>query len=169
MTKNKTQKLVFTALLTALACVTTMAVKIPSPLNGYLNLGDAAVLLSAFLLPPVYGCFAAGVGSALADLFSGYALYAPATLVIKAGMALIVFLMLRLFSSRRNSVYARGLAALLAEVWMVLGYYLFEGFLYGFAASLVNIPANAVQGAVGAVLGVLLVHMIDKITPPMEN
>ena len=169
MMKTKTQKMVFTALLTALTCVTTMAVKIPSPLNGYLNLGDAAVLLSAFLLSPVYGCFAAGVGSALADLFSGYALYAPATLVIKAGMALIVFFVLRLFASHRTAVWARGLAALLAEIWMVLGYYLFEGVLYGFGASLVNIPANAVQGAVGAVLGVLLAHMVDKISPTQKN
>ena len=169
MMKTKTQKMVFTALLTALTCVTTMAVKIPSPLNGYLNLGDAAVLLCAFLLPPTYGCFAAGVGSALADLFSGYALYAPATLVIKAGMTLIVFLILRLFASRRDAVWARGLAALAAEIWMVLGYYLFEGFLYGFGASLVNIPANAVQGAVGAVLGVLLSHLVDKISPAQKN
>ncbi len=169
MTKTKTQRLVFTALLTALTCVTTMAVKIPSPLNGYLNLGDAAVLLAAFLLPPAYGCFAAGVGSALADLFSGYALYAPATLVIKALMALIVFAVAKLLFSKKMRTAKRIVGALLAEIWMVLGYYIFEGFLYGFAASLVNIPANAVQGAVGAVLGVLLVHMIDKIAPSTEN
>lgn len=164
MTKNRTQRIVFTALLTALACVTTMAVKIPTPLGGYVNLGDTVVLLAAALLSPLYAVFAAGVGSALADLFSGYALYAPATLVIKALMALIFYALIKA-SRGKKPLLARTVGALLAALWMVMGYYIFEGFLYGFGASLVNIPANAIQGAVGAVLGVVLIHMVEKITP----
>ena len=78
---SKTKKLVMAALLAALCCVATMIIKIPSPLKGYLNLGDCVVLLSGWLLSPVYGFLAAGVGSALADIFSGYVTYAPATLV----------------------------------------------------------------------------------------
>ena len=41
-----------------------------------------------------------------------------------------------------------------------------EGFLYGFAASAVNIPMNLFQGAVGIILGVTLVKIIKmtKIT-----
>ena len=45
---------------------------------------------------------------------------------------------------------------------MVLGYYLFEGCLYGFVPSAVNIPANGVQGAAGLILGVLLVKALEK-------
>lgn len=164
MIKNRTQKIVFTSLIAALTCVTTMAVKIPTPLGGYVNLGDAIVLLSAVFLSPLYATFAAGVGSALADLFSGYALYAPATFVIKALMALIAYAVIKSFRGK-TPVLARALGALLAAVFMVAGYYIFEGFLYGFGASLVNIPANAIQGAVGAVLGVILIHLIEKISP----
>ena len=164
MKKNRTQKIVFTALLTALTCVTTMAVKIPTPLGGYVNIGDAIVLLAAVFLSPVHAIFSAGVGSALADLFSGYALYAPATLIIKSVMALIAFSVIRVFRGKRK-LLAHALGALLAALWMIFGYYVFEGFLYGFGASLVNIPANAIQGAVGAVLGCLLVQMIEKIRP----
>ena len=69
--KSSLHKLITASLLAALVCVVTMTVKVPSPLNGYLNLGDCLVLLSGWLLPPVYGFLAAGVGSALADLFSG--------------------------------------------------------------------------------------------------
>ena len=164
MTKNRTQKIVFTSLLAALTCVTTMAVKIPTPLGGYVNLGDTVVLLAAALLSPLYAVFAAGVGSALADLFSGYALYAPATLVIKALMALIFYAIIKA-SNGKTPLLARAVGALLAALWMVVGYYIFEGCLYGFGASLVNIPANAIQGTVGAVLGVVLIHMVEKITP----
>ncbi|MBE6656765.1 MAG: ECF transporter S component [Ruminococcaceae bacterium] len=164
MSNNRTQRLVFTSLLAALTCVTTMAVTIPTPLGGYVNLGDAIVLLSATLLSPLYAVFAAGVGSALADLFSGYALYAPATLLIKGLMALIAYAVINSFKGDKKFL-PRALGALLAALWMVIGYYVFEGFLYGFGASLVNVPANAIQGAVGAAFGVLLVQLIQKVSP----
>ena len=46
---------------------------------------------------------------------------------------------------------------------MVLGYYVFEGFLYGFVPSAVNIPMNAIQGVAGLVIGVLLIKIFKKI------
>ena len=45
---------------------------------------------------------------------------------------------------------------------MILGYFLFEGFLYGFVPSLVNIPANIVQGIAGLIIGVILINMFEK-------
>ena len=45
---------------------------------------------------------------------------------------------------------------------MVAGYYIFEGFMYGFGASLVNIPPNAVQGVAGIIIGVLLLKVFRK-------
>ena len=53
-------------------------------------------------------------------------------------------------------------SAIAAEAIMALGYYVFEGFLYGFEASLVNIPANAIQGVVCLVVGVLLINVFDE-------
>ena len=161
-TKNSLKKLITASLLAALTCVVTMTVKVPSPLNGYLNLGDCLVLLSAWLLPPVYGFLAAGVGSALADLFSGYVLYAPATFVIKGAMALVFFFIFKLMRRKLGSFASTVIGGVLAEIFMVLGYYVFEGFLYGFAPSAVNIPANGVQGCAGLVLGVLLIKTIEK-------
>lgn len=160
--KTRTQKIVMSALLAALVCVATMIIKIPSPLNGYLNLGDCVVLLSGWLLPPVYGFLAAGLGSALADLFSGYILYAPATFVIKGIMALIACYGARYFSKKLSATATRILCGATAEIGMVLGYFVFEGFLYGFASSMVNIPANIVQGVFGLVLGVLLIKVFEK-------
>ena len=89
--KNKTLRLVMAALLTAMTCVATMVIKIPiTATGGYINLGDCIVLLSGILLGPLYGGLAAGIGSALADLFSGYVAFAPATFLIKGIMAVIV-------------------------------------------------------------------------------
>ena len=84
---NKIRLTVTTAMLAAIVCVATMAVRIPSPMEGYMNLGDAFVLLSGFVLGPVYGGIAGGLGSCIADLI-GYPIYAPGTFVIKFLMAM---------------------------------------------------------------------------------
>ena len=155
------RKIIFSSLLAALACVATMLVKIPSPLNGYVNLGDCVVLLSGFLLPLPYAFFSAGIGSALADLFSGYAMYAPATLLIKGLMAITVRLLYLLFK-KKGKRFGYLLGSVLAELLMIAGYLLFESILYGFLPSLVNVPANAVQGALGILVGFALVKLFEK-------
>lgn len=160
--KNTTQKIVISALFAALICVATMLIKIPSPLKGYVNLGDGIVLLAAWILPLPYGALAAGLGSALADLFSGYVTYAPATFVIKALMAVTAYLCYGLFTKKIKSIPSRVLSGILSETAMILGYFLFEGILYGFVPSLVNIPANGAQGVAGIVIGVILITVFEK-------
>lgn len=159
---NATKQIVIAAMLAALTCVATMVIKIPSPLNGYLNLGDCVVLLAGWTLSPVYAFLAAGIGSALADLFSGYVLYAPATFVIKGLMALIAYYGFKLLNAKIGERISRVTAGILAEAVMVLGYFVFEGFIYGFGASVVNIPANGIQGVVGLILGYILISVFEK-------
>ena len=159
---NTTQRIVMAALLAALTCVATMIIKIPSPLKGYLNLGDCVVLLAGWMLSPTYGFFAAGLGSALADMFSGYVTYVPATFVIKGLMALIAFYGFKLLHSKLGNISSRIISGIVAEVVMVAGYFIFEGFLYGFGPSLVNIPANVIQGVAGLIIGTILVKVFEK-------
>ena len=45
---------------------------------------------------------------------------------------------------------------------MILGYLLFEGILYGFVSSLVNIPANFLHVIVSIVLSVGLITVFEK-------
>lgn len=159
---KETKRLVTAALLAALTCVATMVIKVPSPLNGYLNLGDCIVLLAGWMLSPALAFLSAGLGSALADVFSGYVTYAMPTFIIKGLMALIAFYGFKLLNKRLGDVLSRLISGISAEITMILGYYLFEGFLYGFIPSAVNIPANAVQGVAGLVLGVLLIKLFQR-------
>lgn len=151
MGKRKWEKLVFTSMFTALTCIATMVIQIPSPMNGYLNLGDAVVLLGAWILGPAYGAFAGGVGSMLADLLSGYVYYAPGTLVIKGVVALVAAVVFRALRSKSDK---RGLAqivsGILGECIMVAGYFGYACLLLqkGLAAA-ASIPGNLVQGGVG--------------------
>ena len=160
--KTKTQKIVIAAMLAALTCIATMIIKIPSPLKGYLNLGDCVVLLSGWLLSPLYGFLAAGLGSGLADLISGYGVYVPATFIIKGVMAIAAYFGFRFLQNKVTNISARIVSGIVAELIMVFGYYVFEGFLYGFGASLVNIPANAVQGIAGLIIGTILIKIFQK-------
>lgn len=159
--RGNARLLALTGLFAALGCVGTMVLQIPSPTGGYMNLGDAVVILGAWLLGPVYGAVAGGVGPALADLLSGYAVYVPATLVIKALMALTAARLYRALGKRGLL-----LSALAAEVPMVLGYWLFDGALAALSGggalglclvgSAVGIPSNLVQAAFGAAASTLL-------------
>lgn len=154
---NKTKRIIFTSLFSALCCVLTMIIKIPSPIGGFMNLGDAAVLASGWFLGGWYGFFAAAIGSALADVFSGYVVYAPATFIIKGLMALILYAF-----SKGEKKQGLIIGAALSEIVMCAGYYIFDGFLYGFGASLLNIPANLFQGAFGFFAGLLLINIFKK-------
>ena len=157
-----TKKLVMAALMAALTCVATMMITIPSPFKGYLNLGDCLVLVSGWLLSPLYGFLAAGLGSALADLFSGYVVYAPATFIIKGLMAMVAHYGFLLLRKKSNQVISRIVSGITAEMVMIFGYFIFECVMYGIVASAVNIPANGVQGIAGLIIGVMVMKAIEK-------
>ncbi len=161
MSKN-IKTIVISALMTALVCIATMIIKIPSPLKGYINLGDCIVLLAAWLLPPMYSFLAAGLGSALADIFSGYIEYAPASFVIKGLMSLITFYLFKVLHNKIGNLPSEIISGTLAEIMMVGGYLIFESFLYGFIPSLVNVPANCVQGIAGLIIGIILIKIFEK-------
>ena len=149
----------------ALTCVLTLAVRIPSPTKGYLNLGDCAVLFGAWLLGPALGPVAGGLGSALADIIAGYPVYAPGTLVIKALMAAAVSLSLYLISGSGRERPRAGfiVGAVTAEALMIAGYWLYEALVIGegLVPALAGVPGNAVQGAVGAAGSFFLVEILS--------
>lgn len=160
MSDRKTYRLVVTALLTALACVATMVIKVPTPTNGYVNLGDTIVLLCGWMLGPVYGFFSAGVGSALADLLNGYMTYVPGTLVIKGLMAVVAYF---LAFQGKGGILTRILGGIAAEAVMVLGYFAYEATLLGYGvAAAASIPGNMIQGVIGLVVSLVLYEVLKK-------
>lgn len=157
---QKIRKTVYAAALAALVCVATLVVQVPSPTGGYVNVGDGFVLLSGWLLGPWYGAAAAGLGTALTDLIMGYAVYAPASFIIKGLTALLAAIVA---GKTAHSKAGLLLGGVLGEAWMALGYFLFTALLLGRGSgALLSVPGNLVQGLVGVVLGYLLMRMIQK-------
>ena len=162
MRNDRIQKLVWAGLFIALTAVATM-IRLPVPLsNGYVNAGDAVVIVSAFLLGPGWGAIAAGLGAALADIFSGYAIYAPATLIIKALMGLAAGAILRKFKDKAP-VLPAVLGSVTAAVIMVLGYFAYEIILYGFGGAVADLVPNSIQGAFGVIAGTVLFYALLRI------
>ena len=72
----QTKDIVLCGILMALTTVMTMIVQIPViGAHGYVNMGDTVVLFTALYLGKKEGAIVGGLGSALADLISGYHRY----------------------------------------------------------------------------------------------
>ena len=160
MTKNKNEKillLVLAGLFAAIVTVSTMLIRIPTPTKGYINLGDCFVNVAGWLLGPLYGGAAAGIGSSLSDLFAGYNVYVVPTLVIKGLMAVVAFAAYKALSKKTPNLVGRIVSAIAAELVMIVGYAAFEAVLYGsVATALTGVAGNVVQGIGGVAFGVLL-------------
>lgn len=153
------KQLILASLFAAITCVATLVIRIPIPATGgYVNLGDCIVLMSGFVLGPYIGAFSAGIGSAVADLI-GFPLYAPATFIIKALMALVAGLLFKM--SKKHSTIWIIICGIIAEALMVLGYYVFEAFIlgYGWDTALAGVPANIFQGITGIAASSLLIQI----------
>ncbi len=165
-TKDNLLKICVTAMFAALICVATMLIQIPSPLNGYVNFGDCFILIAAWVLGPVYGFAAGGIGSALADLITGYVHYVPGTLVIKGLIAVAAALICRALLKKvtKFPTAAYIVSSLVGEMIMVGGYYLYAALLLGksFAGAAASVPGNLIQGAFGMICGVVIIRIIAR-------
>jgi uncharacterized membrane protein len=162
-----TKKIVYSALMASLIAVATMIIHIPSAFHGYIHLGDGLVLMSSILLGPLAGSAAAGVGSMMADLLSGYAFYAPVTLIVKALAAMGAGLLYKKLTSKSGSITFRLFpflsAGMICSGIVTGGYFLFELVVYGKSAALLNIPPNLVQNVFSLITaGTLLPFLLSR-------
>lgn len=156
-------KLALAAALAATTTVATMLVQIPvPPTRGYLNFGDIMVFTSALLFGRFVGGLAGGIGSATADIITGYAYFAPYTLVIKGLEGFLAGWIRDGKSTRRD-----GLGWLVGAIVMVSGYFLSEAYMMGFGvpAALVEVPSNMIQVLSGGVVAIPLARGLRNRIP----
>ncbi len=156
-------KLALTAGLAATTTVATMLIQIPiPPTRGYLNFGEILVFTSALLFGRFVGGLAGGIGSALADIITGYAYFSPYTLIIK-GLEGFLAGAIRDGKSTRRDV----LGWFVGAVVMVTGYFLVEAYVMGFGVppALIEVPSNAVQVLSGAIIAIPLARGLRNRIP----
>jgi len=156
---NRTLQIVMTALMMGIIMVATMFIRIPIPATrGYVHLGDSMIFMAVLILGWRSGAVAAAFGAMLADVLSGYALYAPWTFVIKALMAIVMGLFIVLLSGKKQAKIAgipvpQIIGMVLGGMVMVAGYYAAERVIYcSWIIPLAEVPFNIAQFVFGVVI-----------------
>lgn len=161
-----TRQLVLTAVFAALTAVATLAIQIPTPsTNGYFNVGDGIILTASAVLGGLPAMLAGGIGSALADVITGYSHWAIPTLIIKSAEGLIAGL---IFSLIRKQIKGKALAAVLgilamslSTLFMVAGYFFASWAMQGYGYAVLSVVPNLIQAAAGVALAALLIYAAD--------
>ncbi|MBN1964792.1 MAG: ECF transporter S component [Anaerolineae bacterium] len=148
--------------MTAIIFVLTRAVQIPTPVGGYVHLGDAGVLFTGFAFGPVVGTIAGALGTALADITSPYAQWAPFTLVIHGLMGFLAGYLVR----GDGQLWRLLVASTVSGIVLVVGYFFAGWILVGWESALEVLP-NILQIVAGALVSVPLYYAVRRAYPPL--
>ena len=156
---NKNRNLVLNGLFIALVYVATMFINVPAITPGGLfHFGNVMAFTIAIVFGKKAGAISGGIGMALFDLTSSYAIWAPFTLVIRLAVGYIIGLAAEKFIKNRiYNIISIIVGITIATVVIIIGYYVSEVILYhNFIKPLQSVYGNFMQGVVGAIMGVPL-------------
>ncbi|RLE53192.1 MAG: hypothetical protein DRJ30_07100 [Candidatus Methanomethylicota archaeon] len=161
---NRSRRIAYTGMLTALVYVMTcIAIPMPKPL-GVWHLGDVASFAAAILFGPSIGAFACGVGAAFFDIWNplyqgAFIQWAPATIVIRSIMGYMIgYLRNRITGNPRISEIA---AMIISHIWKNLAYFLYDYMLLGPVAYL-DIVTFFPLSAIDIIVSIPLIAAIRK-------
>lgn len=164
------------AVLTAVVVVFTIIIKIPTPTKGYLNLADLAICFIAFTFSPLTAFIAGGLGTALADIISGYPQWAPISFVVHGLEGLVVAMIVKRSSEAiSNGEAVSKIRILLAMIICIIivtgGYFILSATIMGigFEAALAGVVGNTFQSGIGVVAGYALSKAVVKAYPPVQE
>lgn len=169
-----TFKLALAAVFAALVFVVTSQIppiSIPAT-QGYFNLGETVIYIAALVAGPVTGALAGGVGASLADIYLGFAFFAPGTLAVKGVEGAIVgFLNQKLRSRISNVTVCAAISVVVGGLEMVTGYFLYEQLVLGYPLpnALAEVPFNVVQLTVGLAVAIPVMHAILRVFPQLKS
>ena len=157
MKNNRVKLLCISGIFSALVFIVTAYLHIPTN-NGYVHFGDGFIFLAACILPMPYAIIVGVLGAMLADVLTGFAIWAPGSMFIKAVLVLLFTAKAKTIITRRN------LAMLLpAALISAAGYYLYEALIvWSFVVPLAGIPASLVQALASSIVYVVVGAALDK-------
>ncbi|MCD6300833.1 MAG: ECF transporter S component [Staphylothermus sp.] len=169
MFKNRNYNIVDIVVFTVAVYVVTIAIQIYQPATGgYFNLGESIIYLAALLKGPLVAGIAGGVGAALADLSTGYSVFAPGTLVIKFIEGLLAGYLVQKISEWKSKIFATLIGVFYTALLIVFAIHYWAGEIYigpenfltiSIETPLVNIPL-AVWIIIALVLGGLVSYVL---------
>ncbi len=153
------KKLSVTGMFAAVIFVMTFFIKIPVT-SGYIHLGDALIYLGSLIIGP-WAILAGAIGEGLADIAGSYVMYAPATVIIKALIAIPFVLIYKKDKNTKLLTVKTALMTVISGFVTVGGYFLAD-LIIDKAYAVVDVPGNVIQAAGSAVIFILLALAFDK-------
>lgn len=159
MKNYNTKKIVQTAVFAALAAVLTIFPQVPTGTGGYVHFGDSIIYIAAMLLGPIGGCISGAIGHAMADLISGYAIFALPTFIIKGIMGYVTGKILYKNYDFKHIT----LAMILALIIQTLGYFIAEIPLYGLETAAIVFISSPIQWLMSVIAFCIMLPIIKRI------
>jgi uncharacterized repeat protein (TIGR04002 family) len=157
MKKNHLKLMCISGIFAAVVFVVTAYLHVPT-YNGYVHFGDGFIFIAACILPMPYSVIVGVVGAMLADLLTGYAMWAPGSMIIKGLLALLFTCKAKKIITGRNLIMLIPAAVISAG-----GYYLYEALITkNFVTSLAGIPGSTVQAVASSIVFVVIGGIMDK-------
>ncbi|NLK93936.1 MAG: ECF transporter S component [Clostridiales bacterium] len=155
-----TKDLVETALLISLVFIATKFINFQLPIlasGGLVHLGNTMLFTAAIVFGKEKGAIAGAIGMSLFDLSSGWAAWAPFTLIIRGIMGYIIGAIAWSKDFRGKNILINILAIVISGIWMIIGYYITEVILYGnWISPVSSIPGNITQIVFGLIVSIPL-------------
>ena len=167
-------KIAFAAVFAALVFIVSSQIPpIPIPAtSGYFNVGETTIYVAALLFGPLVGALSGGIGAMLSDLYLGFGVFAPGTLVIKGLEGAIVgFLYIKLRKVIPNVTSRAILSVIAGGLEMVAGYFLYEQLVLGlsFNVALAEVPLNLGQMVVGLIIAIPITLAVQRFFPQLKS
>lgn len=157
--------------MTATTFIIGFFVRLPLPASkGTFTLVDLGIFIAAYAFGPFTAAIAGGAGSALFDVASGYAPYAPVSLIVHGLEGLLSGLIAAAAYRKKTEPLAWIIAGVCGAAIVIGGYFLSQiVFFGGMAAAVTELLPNAVQAGVGAAAGALLTLAVRRAYPPIHG
>lgn len=158
MKSKKLRLMCVAGVFTAIVFVFTAYLHVPSG-AGYTHVGDGFIYLAACMLPRPYAIFVGAGGAMLSDLLTGYAMWAPGSVIIKTAAVLF-------FSFRSNKIInARNMIALIpASILCIGGYYLYHSIItLNLISPMADIPGYVTQSVLSGAVFIFIGAALDKL------
>ena len=172
ITYDKVKMITLTSLMIAIVFISGSIIKIPT-INGFMQMGDCMVFLSAVLLGRKYSFLAAGIGMALVDASGGYIAWIPFTFVIKGCMALCAATIILKYKKRNLKTFL--IAFVIGGIVDLIGYFIANAIMGGLIVNASNgffgsifyaaahIPGDLIQVVFGVIIATILAPLVYKL------
>ena len=156
MNKNL-KKSIVSGVFCAMIFVLTMFVKFPVA-SGYVHFGDALIYICSSVIGP-WGIIAGALGEGIADIAGGFAIYFPATVIVKA----LIAVPFAFFNNKNEKILSikSSVFTLVSGAVTVFGYFVAD-LIIDKAYAVADIPGNVIQALGSAVLFIIIAAAFDK-------